>query len=173
MINGRLVVLGQGYVGLPVAMRALDAGWTVVGYDTFEPRVRLLQGGRSPIEDIDDDVVRDALRDGRYRATGKPAELAGFEIAVICVPTPLSDGVPDVAGRDGQPDVGPARVPGLRGRARIDHLSRNNRGAGAADPGSGRRLVAGRDFHLGYSPERIDPGNRAWTCATRPRWCPA
>lgn len=170
MINGRLVVLGQGYVGLPVAMRALDAGWTVVGYDTFEPRVRLLQGGRSPIEDIDDDVVRDALRDGRYRATGKPAELAGFEIAVICVPTPLSDGVPDVslvetASRTLAPHVSPGCVVVLESTTYPGTTEEVVRPILEAAGG----LVAGRDFHLGYSPERIDPGNREWHLGNTPK----
>ncbi len=170
MIAGKVVVLGQGYVGLPVAIRAAGSGWRVTGYDTLESRVRLLQGGCSPIEDVDDDTVRDALAAGTYRATDDPADLAGFEFAIICVPTPLADGVPDVsmieaAARRLAPHVSAGSVVVLESTT---YPGTTEEVVGPILERAGG-LVAGRDFHLGYSPERIDPGNREWHLDNTPK----
>src|SRR3954462_151880 len=90
------LVVGQGYVGLPVAMRAVDAGFDVVGFDADAARVKRLNAGDSYVEDVADDVVRKALATGRYRAVTTLDDIDGFDTAVISVPTPLRDGVPDL-----------------------------------------------------------------------------
>ena len=72
----RLVVVGQGYVGLPLAMRAVEAGFDVVGFDVDAAKVGALTDGRSPVEDITDERLAAALSTGRYRATTDPADAA-------------------------------------------------------------------------------------------------
>src|SRR5688500_18669418 len=92
----RLVVMGQGYVGLPLTMRALDVGFEVVGFDVDEARVERLRTGRTFIDDVTDDDVRAALATGRFLPTTAEADLAEFDVAVVTVPTPLRDGAPDL-----------------------------------------------------------------------------
>ncbi|MEY4173492.1 MAG: hypothetical protein RI900_657, partial [Actinomycetota bacterium] len=93
----RLVVVGQGYVGLPLAMRAVEAGYHVVGYDVATDKVAMLASGRTHIDDITDADVAAAIASGRYVATDRADDVAGFDIAVITVPTPLRDGAPDLS----------------------------------------------------------------------------
>ena len=92
-----LIVVGQGYVGLPVAMRAGEAGFDVVGFDVDVDRVKRLAAGDSHVEDISDERLAAALETGRYRPSTDTADCAGFDVAVISVPTPLRDGAPDLS----------------------------------------------------------------------------
>lgn len=167
---GRLVVVGQGYVGLPVAMRAVEVGFEVVGFDLDKDRVELLRRASTFVDDVSDAQIALALSSGRYAVTCDQKELAGFDVAVICVPTPLRDGAPDVgcieeAGRmiSGHIAAGCCVVlesttyPGTTEDVLIPIL----------EAGSGLR--AGRDFHVGYSPERIDPSNRTWQFHNTPK----
>src|SRR3954471_18562569 len=93
----RVVLMGQGYVGLPVAMQAVARGYSVVGFDVDEARVKRLNTGESYVEDVPDAVLQAALATGRYQATTKERDCAGFDVAVITVPTPLREGVPDLS----------------------------------------------------------------------------
>src|SRR5262245_66390820 len=90
------LVVGQGYVGLPVAMRAVEAGFDVIGFDADASRVKRLNAGDSYVDDVADEVVQDALATGRYRAVTTLDEIDGFDVAVISVPTPLREGAPDL-----------------------------------------------------------------------------
>ncbi|MBD4204896.1 nucleotide sugar dehydrogenase, partial [Xanthomonas citri pv. citri] len=83
----KVVIIGQGYVGLPVSMRAVEVGHHVVGLDLSESRTADLQAGRSYVEDISDGDVQEALRSGRFLATRDYDDAAGFDVAVITVPT--------------------------------------------------------------------------------------
>jgi UDP-N-acetyl-D-glucosamine dehydrogenase len=165
-----LVVMGQGYVGLPVAIRAVEAGFDVVGFDVDQAKVKRLEAGESPVEDVTDDRLADALAVGRYRPTADPAGCAGFDIAVISVPTPLRDGVPDLAHVESAARV---LAPHLRAGSTVVLESTTYPGttqelvAPILDEGSG--LAAGDDYHLGYSPERIDPGNTVWRFENTPK----
>ena len=94
--SARVVVVGQGYVGLPVAMRAVEVGFDVVGFDVSVERVEALARGESFVGDVSDATVAAALEAG-YLPTFDAADLAGFDVAVISVPTPLRDGAPDLA----------------------------------------------------------------------------
>jgi len=158
--RGTLVVVGQGYVGLPLAMRAVEVGWSVVGFDVDATRVKLLEAGESPVEDVADDELRAALDAGRYLPTTDPARLDGFDVAVISVPTPLAEGSPDLSHIEAAARV---LAPALRAGSTVVLESTTYPGTTEElvlpilEEGSG--LVAGSDFHLGYSPERIDPGN--------------
>jgi UDP-N-acetyl-D-glucosamine dehydrogenase len=165
-----VVVAGLGYVGLPLAMQAADAGHQVAGYDPDEGRVKLLAAGESYIEDVPPQRLAAALAAGRFRPSADPAICQGFDVAVITVPTPLRDGLPDLACVEAAART-LARY--LRPGSCVIVESTSYPGttqeqvAAWLEQGSG--LAPGTGFHLGYSPERIDPGNRAWTLATTPK----
>ena len=161
--RAKVVVVGQGYVGLPVAMRAAEVGFPVVGYDVAPGRVEALAAGRSYVEDVTDDQLTVARTRG-YLPTHDPADLRDFDVAVITVQTPLRENIPDLsfieaAARDLSPWLRPGALVVLESTTypgTTDELL-----APALEAGSG--LKAGIDFHVGYSPERIDPGNAEWT----------
>jgi UDP-N-acetyl-D-glucosamine dehydrogenase len=166
----RLVVVGQGYAGLPVAMRAVEVGFDVVGFDVDVARVKRLGAGDSYVEDVSDEALARALATGRYEPTDDPRRTAGFDVAVIDVPTPLTEGAPNLAHVK---DAAVMLARSLRAGATVILESTTYPGtteelvAGILEEGSG--LMAGRDFHLGYSPERIDPGNASWGLVNTPK----
>ncbi|MFF8839919.1 nucleotide sugar dehydrogenase [Streptomyces sp. NPDC015130] len=166
----RVVVVGQGYVGLPLAVRAAEMGHSVVGLDVDAGRIKRLMVGESYVEDVSDRRLAPLLSAGVYQPTVDPADCAGFDVAVVTVPTPLRDGVPDLSHVEDA-----ARTLGR-------HLTRGATVVleSTTYPGTteemfgpllerGSGLIAGRDFHLGYSPERIDPGNPTWRLENTPK----
>jgi nucleotide sugar dehydrogenase len=166
--RARVVIVGQGYVGLPVAMRAVEVGFEVVGYEVDPARLEALQAGRSYVEDVPDERLAAALGAG-YRPTDRVGDLAGFDVAVITVPTPLRDGAPDLSFVDAAAEA-LRRV--LRAGALVVLESTTYPGTTEerlrpALEASGLR--AGTDFFLGYSPERIDPGSAHWTFENTPK----
>ncbi len=169
-MSERAAVLGQGYVGLPVAIRAVEAGFDVVGFDVDDHKVKLLAAGESTVEDIGDERLVAALTTGCYLPTSDPGNLSGFDVAVISVPTPLRDGTPDLTFIE---SATAALVPHLRPGCTVVLESTTYPGTTdelvlpILEAGSG--LVAGTDFHLGYSPERIDPGNATWRFENTPK----
>ena len=92
-----VVVAGLGYVGLPLAIRAVSVGHEVVGYDTDAVRVKRLESGESYVEDVSPCELATALNSGRFRPSSNADDCTGFDVAVITVPTPLRDGLPDLA----------------------------------------------------------------------------
>jgi UDP-N-acetyl-D-glucosamine dehydrogenase len=166
----RLVVVGQGYVGLPIAMRAVDVGFSVLGVDLDEWRVSALRAGESYVEDVTPARLAAALASGRYRPTGDYGEAAGFDAAIVTVPTPLTECRPDLTFIEA---AGAALARHLRPGATVVLESTTYPGTTEEllvpllEAGSG--LVAGRDFAVGYSPERIDPGNPKWTFVNTPK----
>jgi len=166
----KVVVVGQGYVGLPLAMRAVEVGDDVVGYDTSNDRVAHLQSGKSFIEDVSDDEVASALNSGRYAATSSLGDCSDFDIAVITVPTPLREGAPDLSFIE---DAARSLSQNLTEGATVILESTTYPGTTEElvvpilERGSG--LEAGRQFHVGYSPERIDPGNPTWNFRNTPK----
>ena len=165
-----VVVVGLGYVGLPLAMRAAEAGHRVAGYDVDEARVKSLQAGESYIEDVPSGQLKEALQDGMFRPSADVSVCAGFDVAVVAAPTPLRDGLPDLTYLE---DSARALSGYLKPGATVVIESTSYPGTTQEkvlpllEEGSG--LVAGRDFHLGFSPERIDPGNTTWTLVTTPK----
>src|SRR4051812_2312103 len=83
----KLVLIGQGYVGLPLAMRAAEVGYHVIGLDVDAGRVKRLSAGESFVEDVSAHRLRAALESGRYHPTSDYADAAGFDLCVITVPT--------------------------------------------------------------------------------------
>jgi UDP-N-acetyl-D-glucosamine dehydrogenase len=88
---GTLAIIGQGYVGLPLAMAAVDAGWSVIGIEKSVARVDQLNSGSSPVEDISDTRLARAIAANRYIASNDPKLVSGASIVTICVPTPLNE----------------------------------------------------------------------------------
>ena len=86
-----LAIIGQGYVGLPLAMAAVDAGWRVVGVDNFDAKVAQINRGSSPVEDISDARLQEAIKRGLYQATTIYSEVSQASVITICVPTPLDE----------------------------------------------------------------------------------
>jgi len=166
----RVVVVGQGYVGLPLAVRAAQVDHDVVAFDIDEARIKRLLSGQSYIEDISDEDLGAVLEAGTLHPSCEARACGGFDVAVIAVPTPLSDGVPDLRYIE---QAAEALARYLRPGATVIVESTTYPGttqevvAPILEDGSG--LVAGSDFHLGYSPERIDPGNSTWTLVTTPK----
>ncbi len=166
----RVAVLGQGYVGLPLAMRAVEVGHDVVGFDRDEARVKALAEGESFVNDVASDVVRGALASDRYRASTDEGALEGFEVAIIDVPTPLRDGVPDLSHVEDAARVVAAHVsPGCTVILESTTYPGTTEEFVAPLLEAGSGLVPGVDFHLGYSPERIDPGNAVWDLVSTPK----
>ena len=165
-----VVVAGLGYVGLPLAMRATAVGHRVVGYDTNPGRVKLLAAGESYVEDISSAELQAALAGGLFLPSSDEDACTGFDVAVITVPTPLREGLPDLSYIEAASRM-LARY--LRPGATVIVESTSYPGTTQEqvlpwlEDGSG--LVAGTDFYLGYSPERIDPGNSTWTLTTTPK----
>ena len=166
----KVVLVGQGYVGLPLAMCAVDAGYDVVGLDIDAGRIKCLNRGESFVEDVPSARLRRAASTGRYRATTDPTHAAGFDYCVITVPTPLRDGAPDLSHIESA-----ARTVAGHIRQGCTVVLESTTYPGTTDEllrplleqGSG--LSAPRDFHLGYSPERIDPGNQRWHLENTPK----
>lgn len=164
-----VVVVGQGYVGLPLAIETARAGHVTTGLDLNSQVVARLSEGLSHVDDISDDEIRAALNRG-YRASSETSVLAEADVIVICVPTPLSaDGSPDMtAVQHAVEEVSRCARPGVlvilestTYPGTTDHLVRPVLEA------SGRQID--KDFFLAFSPERIDPGNQQYTLRNTPK----
>jgi UDP-N-acetyl-D-glucosamine dehydrogenase len=163
-------IIGQGYVGLPLALETAAAGHAVVGVDQDEERVAALNSGSSPIDDISDEVLAEALRSGRYRATTDPAAVADADVIVLCVPTPYHNEAPDLSFIESA-----ARQVGRHLRAGSLVILESTTYPGTTEEvlvpiledASG--LKAGSDFHVAFSPERIDPGNPTFGIKNTPK----
>ncbi len=166
----KLVVVGQGYVGLPVAVAAAENGFDVTGFEVDSRKVKLLNAGTSYVEDITDERLQGLIDAGVYRASGDAADMEGFDVCVISVPTPMGEGVPDLSYiESASAAVAPYITPGstvilesTTYPGTTEELSQP-----ILEKGSGLR--AGADFHLGYSPERIDPGNQKYRLENTPK----
>ncbi|MGB7449562.1 MAG: nucleotide sugar dehydrogenase [Ornithinimicrobium sp.] len=163
------VIIGLGYVGLPLAQEATRAGMSVLGFDINQGIVDALNNGVSHVDDLSDaDIVE--MNEAGFRATTDESDIASAAVAVICVPTPLSeDGGPDLRAVEGA----------------VDAVARNLRPEmvvileSTTYPGTTEEvvkpkleetgLVAGKDFCLAYSPERIDPGNTTYGAKNTPK----
>lgn len=168
--NLKIVIIGQGYVGLPVAMRAVQVGYNVVGIDVDKRRIDELTNGNSYVGDISDDELRSALATGRYAASLDYEDVAGFDVAIITVPTPLRESVPDLTFIE---DAARSLSPHLKHGATVVLESTTYPGTTEEllvpilEKGSG--LNSANAFHVGYSPERIDPGNKKWGFVETPK----
>ena len=163
-------VMGLGYVGLTEAVELSRAGFRVTGFDVYPGRVAQVRAGRSYLVDVGDEDVAAVVEDGRLHATLDFSELASMDAILICVPTPL--------GKTKAPDLSYiiGAVDAIRLRLRPGQLivlesttypGTTSEVVRSALESTG--LVAGHDFHLCFSPERINPGDRKFPAATIPR----
>lgn len=165
-----LAIIGQGYVGLPLAMAAVDAGWTVIGIEKSESRVLQLNSGSSPVEDISDKRLQKAITSQKYRASRNPSDVSDASVVTICVPTPLDD----------------ARNPDLDLLVRATkelapHLSNNTLlvSESTSYPGTLREVIIpiveelksdfAKDLFFASAPERVNPGDPVWDQKNTPR----
>lgn len=157
-------------MGLPVAVAAAEVGWDVTGIDVNLMKVEMLNKGVSPVEDISDEQLREVMKAGRYRASTDYSDAVGFDVAVISVPTPLRDTKPDLTYIEVS---GATLAPFVTKGCTVILESTTYPGtteellAPILEKGSG--LKVGVDFHLGYSPERIDPGNTTFGLKETPK----
>lgn len=163
-----LGVVGLGYVGLPLAVESANSKLKVIGYDVNEIRVSEINKGQSPIEDISNSELETAL--ATFEATTEQQKLSMCENIVISVPTPLTDYQPDLSYViSAAKTVGENLVknqviilesttyPGTTLEVLIPNLEKYS------------NMKAGDDFFVGYSPERIDPGNEIWKFKNTPK----
>jgi len=168
--DGRVAIIGLGYVGLPLAIAFEEAGLQVVGIDASESRIAELRGGTSPIDDISDERLGAALANGLRISSPAEAGLRDADAIFVCVPTPITD------SKD--PDLGPVLAAGeaICGSLRAGHLVilQSTTFPGTTN-GPFREvlersgLVAGRDFDLAFAPERVNPGDPASASRDVPR----
>jgi len=163
-------IVGLGYVGLPLAVRAAEVGFAVTGIDLDPHRIATLRAGQSYVEDVPAERLQAVQHKNLLRVAPDYGTLGDFDVAVITVPTPLREGIPDLSYVKA---AGQALAPHIRRGCTVVLESTTYPGTTTQllqpllESGSG--LKAGPDFHLGYSPERIDPGNRRWTLETTPK----
>ncbi len=162
-------VIGLGYVGLPLAIEFARAGFQVVGFDIDEERVESLNAGFCPISDVENEVFQEALGT-TFRATGRFEQLAGMDVVMICVPTPLK--------KNKEPDISHVISAAEQVACYLHHgqliVLESTTFPGTTEelllPLFERRgLHIGRDCFLAYSPERIDPGNQRFSLRTTPK----
>ncbi len=166
----KIVVIGQGYVGLPLAITAARCGYDVVGYDTDVRKIDSLKAKKSFIEDITDSDLVEAIDTLNYAPSSDCDELEDFDFAIITVPTPLKDSLPDLTyvqnatelvgkylKKDATVVLESTTYPGTTTDFVVPILE------------STSRLSAKSDFYVGFSPERIDPGNKQFNFKNTPK----
>jgi UDP-N-acetyl-D-glucosamine dehydrogenase len=165
-----LAIIGQGYVGLPLAMAAADAGWTVIGIDNFEAKVAQINSGSSPVEDISDAQLQAAITKGDYKATTDFSTVAKASVITICVPTPLDE--------NREPDLALLRsaATGIAPFVSNETLVVSE---STSYPGTLRDIIIpiinslkpkdSVTIYFATAPERVDPGNALWNQKNTPR----
>jgi UDP-N-acetyl-D-glucosamine dehydrogenase len=165
-----LAIIGQGYVGLPLAMAAVDAGWTVIGVDNFAAKVDQINRGTSPVEDVSGLQLQTAISNGLYRATTDFSEVTKASVVTICVPTPLDD--------KREPDLSLLRsaatgiAPYVSEKTLVVSES-------TSYPGTLRDIiipiinelkpVGTENVYFACAPERVNPGDAIWNQKNTPR----
>jgi UDP-N-acetyl-D-glucosamine dehydrogenase len=157
--TAHVAVIGLGHVGLPLALTAAQSGFKVTGFDIDRERVNTLAEGRSYLLDISSDEVSALVMDGNFCPTETADALAQADVILICVPTPLNNGMPDMsyvenAARSVSIHLRPGQLVILESTT---YPGTTEEFLQVILESSG--LAPGRDFFLGFSPERIDPGN--------------
>jgi UDP-N-acetyl-D-glucosamine dehydrogenase len=169
--SARVAIVGLGYAGLPMAIEFARAGFACLGLDVDTSRVDAINRGRSPVSNVADDEIAPLRRAGRLEVTTDPSLLDRADVAVICVPTPLtSGGAPDLrfvetAGATLGKHLHPGMLVVLQSTCGPGTTSRSL--APLLERTSGLR--AGEDFYLVFAPERIDPGNTRFNVKNTPK----
>ena len=168
--RGIVAIIGQGYVGLPLAMTLVQANWKVIGLDLDEHKIDLLKSGLSPIEDVSHSVIAASINGKNYLPTTEVNDISTAQIIIICVPTPLDD--------SHKPDLSILRsalqsvAPYIQSESLIISES-------TSFPGTLRDVVVKEvldftsledpKFYFAVSPERVNPGDKIWNQKNTPR----
>lgn len=168
--SARIGVIGLGYVGLPLAVTVAANGFRVMGFDIDVEKIVALDAHRSYIEAVSDDTLAAVSKAGRFASTSDFSELAACDIVIICVPTPLTK------HRDPDLSFVVTTSRSIASTLRIGQLVvlESTTYPGTTDDVvrpilEETGLKSGRDFFLGFSPEREDPGNRHFETSTIPK----
>ena len=165
-----LAIIGQGYVGLPLAMAAFAAGWTVIGVDNSKTKVAQINRGLSPVEDISDAQLQAAISKGAYTATTDYSLVAKASVITICVPTPLDD--------KREPDLTLLQSAAI---SIAPYISNETLvvSESTSYPGTLREIVipiinsckpsASMNVYFASAPERVNPGDPVWNQKNTPR----
>ena len=168
--SNKLVVFGQGYVGLPLAVAASQVGFEVTGIDINLDKVLNISKGISPIEDISSNQLKDLINSGNYKITSELGISPDSNLICICVPTPLDKNhKPDLTAlKQAVRAAGKGLKPGMLVIVES-----------TISPGTTRKMLlpilvdasglSAEQFHLAYSPERIDPLNKEWNIENTPK----
>ena len=166
----KIGILGLGYVGLPLAMEFAHSGTNVTGFDIDDKKVKILNSGKSIIKNIPNSRIQEAIKAKKFTATSNMSLIKKVDAVIICVPTPLTENrEPDMQfivnscntiAQFLQPGqlitLESTTYPGTSREVMVPILERSG-------------LKAGKDFHLAYSPEREDPGNKKFNTRTIPK----
>src|SRR5581483_8497381 len=168
--DAKVVVIGTGYVGLPLCTEMASAGFHTTGYDKHEAKVKSILAGKSYIKDISDELLAPLVSSGKLTASSDPKVLGEADVVIICVPTPLN--------KTKEPDNGFIMMAAeeLAPRLHKDMLIVLE---STTFPGFTREVLlpklyesglkVGEDFFLCFSPERVDPGNEKWHTKNTPK----
>ena len=166
-----LGVCGLGYVGLPLAVEKAKAGYTVIGFDVQESKVKLVNEGKNYIGDVVDNDLAELVKNGKLKATSNFKDIASCDCVCICVPTPL-----DVHQ---EPDISYVKS-STEEIAKYLHKDMLIVLESTTYPGTTEELLkpilektsglkCGKDFYLAFSPERVDPGNLIYKTKNTPK----
>lgn len=165
-----LAIIGQGYVGLPLAIAAVEAGWSVIGIDTLSTKVTQINSGSSPVEDVSNETLEMVIRKGKYRASTDFAEVENANVVTICVPTPLD--------AQKNPDL---TLLESATRSIAPHLSEGTLvvSESTSFPGTLREVIIpliqeeavnqSKQLFFASAPERVNPGDVKWDQKNTPR----
>ena len=168
--NNTVAIIGQGYVGLPLAMAIVEANWQVIGFDSDEDKINLLSSGLSPIKDVSNSSVLESISNGTYLPTNEIKHLLKAKTIIVCVPTPLDE--------FHNPDLSILKhalqtiAPYIQNESLIISES-------TSFPGTLRDLVVTEvlnctllknpTFYFAVAPERVNPGDKIWNQRNTPR----
>ena len=168
--NKTVAIIGLGYVGLALGMAAVDAGWSVIGIDTSESRVKQLNSGESPVEDVSNSVLKSATDKGVFVATQDFGIVSSASVVVVCVPTPLDD--------NRNPDLSMLQ----NAVSRLSpHLNDGSLliSESTSFPGTLRNVIIplvdslkskeSSRIYFGSAPERVNPRDPVWNQRNTPR----
>jgi UDP-N-acetyl-D-glucosamine dehydrogenase len=166
----QISVIGQGYVGLPLALAACEAGYSVVGVDNNPSKITELQSGKSGIEDVSDSMISKVIKSEKYKPTSDYNEISASDVILICVPTPLNtNNLPDLTAIENAAK----KIAKYLSKESLVILE------STVEPGTTRDFLvpilergsglSKEDFHVAFSPERIDPLNKDWNIKNTPK----
>ncbi len=168
--TAKIAIIGLGYVGLPLAIECLNAGYEVHGYDVLDKKVNLLKSGKSDVLDVTSDDVAKYIANGKFIVSTSSPILKGADVMLMCVPTPLSTSrEPDISyietalesireniGKDVLVVLESTTYPGTTTEVIRPILE-------------GEGLKDGEDLFIAFSPERVDPGNPKYQTHNTPK----